>query len=196
MHCPDWYRTRRLLLRRPLLADADAVFAAYAGDPGVGKYLAWPIHRTIAETRRFLVFSEQEWQEKPGGPYLIWLADESELVGSTGFAFESEDCASTGYVIAQRFWGQGLATEALVGITEIAASIKLARLYALCHPDHRASQRILQKCGFEPEEDARRKCIFPNQGIDDPQPVLSFGWAGSGPLTGKRAWVPNPSLCV
>jgi ribosomal-protein-alanine N-acetyltransferase len=180
MHCPESYITERLLLRRPTMADAESVFSTYAGDPEVGHYLAWPIHETIADTRRFLASSEMEWREKPGGPYLIWDGDSSTLIGSTGLAFESEDRASTGYVIAKRYWGQGFATEALRGVTEIAAMIRLARLYALCHPDHVASQRVLKKCGFRQEDEVAAECVFPNQGNDQPQPVLSFAWRQSG----------------
>ena len=34
--------TERLVLRRPTAADAPAIFARYASDPEVTRYMAWP----------------------------------------------------------------------------------------------------------------------------------------------------------
>jgi RimJ/RimL family protein N-acetyltransferase len=47
-------------------------------------------------------------------------------------------------------------------------------LYALCHPGHRASWRVLEKCGFEREGLLRRYAAFPNLGAEDPGDVLCY----------------------
>lgn len=178
MRCPQRFRTRRLLLRKPQMSDASAIFSEYAGDVSVGKYLAWPIHRTLDDTEEFLRFSENEWSRWPAGPYLILDADESTLLGSTGLAFESEDCASTGYVIGSRHWGNGYATEALEGVTRLSQAAGVTRLYALCHPDHPDSQKVLRKCGFHLEKTLANHCVFPNQPTMEKQDVCCFVWAG------------------
>ena len=49
--------TARLRLRKPARPDAEAIFASYAGDPLVTKYLSWPTHRTLADTSAFLAWS-------------------------------------------------------------------------------------------------------------------------------------------
>jgi GNAT superfamily N-acetyltransferase len=54
----------------------------------------------------------------------------------------------TGYVLAKDAWGQGYATEALGAMVDVARRINLRRIYALCHPQHQASWRVLEKCGF------------------------------------------------
>jgi RimJ/RimL family protein N-acetyltransferase len=51
-------------------------------------------------------------------------------------------------VLARDAWGQGFATEALAAVLDIAGAIGVARLFALCHPAHRPSRRVLEKCGF------------------------------------------------
>ena len=175
--CPREYTTERLLLRQPRNGDAQGIFSEYAGDPAVGKFLAWPIHQSIEDTREFLAFSDSEWRTRPGGPYLIFTRDESTLLGSTGLAFESDERASTGYVIARRHWGQGIATEALRAITEIAAQVRLTSLYALCHPDHVASQNVLKKNGFRLTRTVEKGCPFPNQPDSEPRDVFCFEWA-------------------
>jgi len=90
MKAPAEITTARLVLRRPVASDAEEIFARYAGDASVGRYLAWPIHKTIDDTRAFLDFSDQEWARWPAGPYLIFSKDTCTLLGSTGFSFETD----------------------------------------------------------------------------------------------------------
>ena len=49
--------TARLVLQKPEAEDAEAIFERYAGDDRVGRFLAWPIHRSLDDTRLFLNFS-------------------------------------------------------------------------------------------------------------------------------------------
>jgi ribosomal-protein-alanine N-acetyltransferase len=159
---PATIETERLLLRRPTPGDAEAIFKRYAGDAEVTRYVGWPRHQSVAETHAFIGFSDAQWQEWPAGPYMIVAREDGVLLGGTGFGFETPLRASTGYVLAQDAWGRGLATEALSAMVKIASPIGIQRLYALCHVDHRASRRVLEKCGFECEGTLRRYAEFPN----------------------------------
>lgn len=154
--------TARLMLLRPKLSDAPEIFERYASDPEVTRYLGWPRHRSLEDTRAFLAFSDSEWKRWPAGPYLIRARSDRQLLGSTGFTFESPDRASTGYVLARDRWGLGYATEALVAVIAIGRAIDIARLFALCHPEHRASRRVLEKCGFALDVQFAEKTEFPN----------------------------------
>jgi RimJ/RimL family protein N-acetyltransferase len=55
----------------------------------------------------------------------------------------------------------------------LAAEFHVARLYALCHVDHRASWHVLEKCGFEREGVLPRHSVFPNL-TPEPLDVLSY----------------------
>ena len=154
--------TDRLILRPPRADDAEAVFARYASDPRVTRYLGWPTHRSIDDTRGFLNFCAAEWQRWPAGPFLIESRDTRTLLGSTGLGFDSSDQAATGYVLAHDAWGAGYATEALAAMRDLGARLGLSRLYALCHPQHRASGRVLEKCGFALESTLKAHSEFPN----------------------------------
>jgi len=171
---PDEIETARLILRRPAMGDAAAIFAAYAGDPEVTRFLGWPRHRSVHDTREFLRFSAREWERWPAGPYLILMRHDRSLVGSTGLGFQSRDAAVTGYVLARPAWGHGYATEALQAMVDLARSIGVARLFALCHPDHRPSQRVLEKCGFIVDPAAARVVEFPNLAAAGQQPALCY----------------------
>src|SRR5215471_2049 len=161
MKGPERFETSRLVLRKPTLADAEAVFSRYASDPEVTRYLGWPRHRSVDDTKAFLIFSDSEWSSWPAGPYLIESLSERRLLGSTGFGFEAPSRAVTGYVLARDAWGNGYATEALTAIVDIAEGLGV-ELYALCHPHHPASARVLEKCGFRLEKRLEQFADFPN----------------------------------
>lgn len=162
MKAPLQFETARLVLSRPEGSDAEAIFERYAGDPHVTLFLGWRRHRSVADTKAFLIFSAGEWERWPAGPYLIRSRGDGRLLGSTGFGFETPDRAVTGYVLAKDAWGKGYATEALAAILELAPRIGVRRLHALCHPDHRASWRVLEKCGFVRDRNWSHQVEFPN----------------------------------
>jgi RimJ/RimL family protein N-acetyltransferase len=125
--------------------------------------LGWPRHQSIADTRQSLAFSAAEWERSNG-----------DLLGSTGLGFEHSDEAITGYVLAKDAWGKGYATEALTAMVEVSRRINVARIYALCHPQHRASWRVLEKCGFTRDLGWFKKAEFPNLAPGVLQDVLCY----------------------
>jgi RimJ/RimL family protein N-acetyltransferase len=118
--------------------------------------------------------SAEQWRQWPAGPCLIRLRSDGQLIGGTGFGFETSDRAITGYVLAEDAWGKGYATEALAAIVDVAPRIGVARLYALCHPEHRASWRVLEKCGFTCEGRWSKQVEFPNLAPGVLQDVLCY----------------------
>lgn len=138
------------------------------------RYLGWPTHRTVADTESFLGFCASEWTRWPAGPYLIESRADGALLGSTGLGFETPQQAATGYVLAYDAWGFGYATEALSAMRDHAASLGLERVYALCHPAHRASARVLEKCGFLCEGTLRDYSEFPNLAAGAKADVLCY----------------------
>jgi RimJ/RimL family protein N-acetyltransferase len=166
--------TERLLLAEPRADDAREMFERYASDPEVTRFLAWPRHESIADTHAFLTFSASEWERWPAGPYLIRSRGDRRLVGSTGLGFESPITAATGYVFARDVGGFGYATEALTAMIDIARQLSVGYLYAFCHPEHRASSHVLDKCGFVRETGRSHQAVFPNLSPGVPQPVLKY----------------------
>jgi RimJ/RimL family protein N-acetyltransferase len=78
---PESLETTRLLLRKPRLEDAAAIFAAYGQDPEVTRYLAWHPHPDPSETeiviKRFLA----RWQD---GSEFCWIIVDRRTEGVTG----------------------------------------------------------------------------------------------------------------
>lgn len=138
----------RLNYRRPSAADAPAIFERYSSDPEVTRYLGWARHRSVVDAEMFVRFSDNEWATKPAGPLLIERIDTGALIGSTGLMWDGPASAAAGYVLARDSWGQGFATEALGAMVSLADQLAVTRLSAQCHPDHAASQAVLEKNGF------------------------------------------------
>lgn len=173
--------TPRLRLRKPVAADAAAIFQRYSSDPEVTRYLGWPRHQSIAQTHTFLAWSAVEWNRWPAGPYLVDSRADGSLLGGTGLAFETPAVASTGYVLAREAWGHGYATEILTAMMALARELQLHRLYALCHADHRASARVLEKCGFILEQRMAASQEFPNLGTGRREDCLRYVLPAAGP---------------
>ena len=173
---PESIQTARLLLRKPALADAEAIFRRYSSDPAVTRYLSWPNHRSVADTQAFIAWSDSEWQHWPAGPYLAFALDNrpEPLLGSTGLAFQTSTHAITGYALAQDAWGQGFATEALSAMVELARLTGVQRLEAACHADHKPSAHVLEKCGFQLDTTVRESAVFPNLDPAAKFDVLSY----------------------
>jgi RimJ/RimL family protein N-acetyltransferase len=174
MRAPEVIETPRLRLRRPTAADAAAIFITYASDAEVTRYVGFPRHLTVEDTRGFLAFSDAQWASWPAGPYLACRRDTGALVGSSGLAFETPQRCATGYVFARDAWGQGFATEALGAMVVAARDFGVKRLYAICHHEHRASARVLEKGGFALEGVLRKYAPFPNLAGDEPCDVLCY----------------------
>jgi len=177
MRAPERIETARLVLRRPTGADAEAVFERYASDAEVTRWLGWPRHRSLDDTRLYLAWSDAQWRQWPAGPYAIEARADGRMLGGTGFGFDSPPFASpaitspaitsptvatTGYVLARDAWGLGYATEALRAMVELAPTLGVRKLVAICHPEHAASERVLGKCGFVREGLRSVAAPFPN----------------------------------
>ena len=158
---PETITTERLLLRRPVAADAEAMRQSYAGDAEVTKLLGWPRHLSVDDTLAFINWSDEAWSIGPAGPYVI-ANRQDVIIGSTGLDVETAHRAGTGYVLARDAWAQGYATEATRAMASLADQLGIGRLYALCHPDNRASVRVLEKAGLSFEGVLRRHTVFPN----------------------------------
>ena len=164
------------MLRRPQRTDVANVFARYASDPVVTRYLSWPTHQSMEQTHGFVTCSDAEWQAWPASAYLVEARHTGQLLGGTGLHFKSLTDVATGYVLAQDAWGQGYATEALTALLTLCPALGLKRVSAWCHHEHRASQRVLEKCGFQLEAGAPEFLQFPNLGSTTPVRILRYAY--------------------
>ena len=171
---PEILETNRLLLRLPVMEDAQALFQKYARDPEVTKYLIWRPHETILVTREFIHRCILCWQAGTAFPWVVVRRDDRELVGMLELRIDKFQ-ADLGYVIAREYWGNGFATEITRSVIEWAMSQKnIFRVWATCDIENSASARVLEKAGMQREGVLRRYIIHPNI---SPEPRDSYCYA-------------------
>jgi len=153
--------TPRLLLRKPVQADARAIFEAYAGDPQVTRYLTWKAHGQVDETRAWLLKVLTGWDEMTTLVWVITLRLTSEVIGAVELRLEAQ--ANLGFVLGRRNWNRGYMSEAARAVVEWALSREeVQRVWALCAVENAASARVLEKAGLEREALLRSWMVFPN----------------------------------
>ncbi len=88
---------------------------------------------------------------------------DGQAVGGIGLIVRDDierTSAEIGYWLGRAFWGRGLATAAVRGLTEHAfRRHALTRVYALVFAENAASIRVLEKAGYRCEGRLRRSAI-------------------------------------
>jgi RimJ/RimL family protein N-acetyltransferase len=159
---PGVIATARLRLRRPVAADAPAIFAAWARDPEVTRYLTWRPHRSLAATRDFLKVSAAAWREGRTFAWAITLKEAGRPVGMIELR-PAGHRVELGYCLGRAWWGRGLMTEAVRAVAGWAlAQRDVVRVWAVCDVENPASARVLEKAGMAREGLLRRWSLHPN----------------------------------
>jgi RimJ/RimL family protein N-acetyltransferase len=154
--------TERLLLRRSVPGDADAI-AAYRSDPIVRRYQGWG--DTDADTiRAQIVEMAGRAPGAPGGwvQFTVFERGAGRLVGDVGLspADDEHGVIKIGYTIDPGFQGRGYATEAVKALVAYAfdtLGADVVRAYASA--ENLPSHRVAEKAGL--------KLIERFEGIDD-----------------------------
>ncbi|MBK1698813.1 N-acetyltransferase [Rhodovibrio salinarum] len=160
---PEEFETTRYRLRRAVPGDAPAIFASYATDRAVTRYLSWRPHTQVRETEEFLAAVAAEWEVGQGFPLVVFPRSEpTDLIGM--FHPHVDGTTVTyGYVLAARAWGHGCASEVMTWLVEHALiHPAIHRAEAFCDVDNRASARVMEKAGMAREGLLRRLFLHPN----------------------------------
>lgn len=170
--------TKRLVLRRLKSSDLDCLCALYS-DPEVRRYFPEGI-LTRKETS-----AELEWflHGHPEDPDLgLWATIHKEtdrLIGRCGLLpWTIDECpeVEVAYLLAKRYWGQGLGTEAAQAILDYGfEQLHLSRLICLIDSDNLASIKVAKNIGMS----------FDREGSDDQGPFLLY--SRSKPFAGGVA---------
>ena len=162
--------TERLLFRRLVLADLDALFALYR-DKETRQYFPDGTDGTLTfdETKE-----EIEWflNGHPDHPELsLWATIHKatqQFIGRCGllpWTIEGRAEVEVAYLLDKRYWRQGLGTEAAQALLQYGFErLHLPRLICMVHPDNQASAKVARNIGMSLEKEM----------VDDAGPFLLF----------------------
>ena len=162
--------TERLILRPFQLSDAPAMFANWAGDDEVTKYLTWPTHTDVSVTEGIL----GEWVPQYGqDSFYNWAivrkVNGPEPVGNISVVRWKKDgrVPIVGYCLGRHWWHQGVMTEALSAVISfLFERVGVERIETYHDPNNPHSGGVMVKCGMK-FEGIREKADRNNQGVCD-----------------------------
>jgi len=142
--------TARLVLRRPILADAPVLFE-FLGDADAMRHTHVDV--SLRQCRRRIAV--HDWRRRIDGnaPWTVLAKADHRIIGWGGLyndPFEPGWGVEIGYHFRPAVWRQGYATELVAACTTMADHLlKLPEVGAFASPKNAGSLRILGKAGFE-----------------------------------------------
>ena len=160
---PESIDTKRLLLQRLRYEDAEEIFFVYASKPAATKFLSWPTHTSIDDTRTFLSYAVGAWPKGSDYSFSIRLKENRQLIGSFGIMNDNGKL-QFGYVITPAKWNLGFATEV---VTKMMSAVRVLpgvyRVSTFVDVENIASQKVLLKSGLIEEARLEKWFRFINQ---------------------------------
>jgi RimJ/RimL family protein N-acetyltransferase len=145
-------KTKRLLLRRFTVNDAQAMYDNWASDKLVVKYTSWDVHASPEATRELITGWISEY-DKP--EYYNWVIEfEGYVIGTINIHNISDNAqrCEIGYCIGSKFWNRGIVTEAALAITKFAfEEIGVNKVCAMHDIENIGSGCVMQKIGMTRE---------------------------------------------
>lgn len=141
--------TERLLLRPFRPDDAEAMFSGWASDDEVTKYLTWPTHGNVEQTKAIIARWVSEYEKPERLNFAIVLRDEDKLIGGIDVVGYVEGVPVIGYNLSRAYWGRGYMTEACRRVLDYLFSQGHAAVKIDAMVENIGSNRVIQKCGGE-----------------------------------------------
>ena len=159
--------TPRLTLRAFSPDDANDMFANWASDPEVTKFLTWPTHTSLDITQWVC----NDWASHYTEPdYYQWaIIYNGQPVGSMAVVNHDDRIgkAEVGYCIGQNWWHQGIVSEALQAVMDfLFDEVGYQRIEARHDTRNPHSGGVMKKCGMI-YEGTLRQSDWNNQGVCD-----------------------------
>ena len=146
--------TERLILRRFKISDAQNMFDNYASKENVTKYLTWSAHKSVEETKRYILdFVLPEYDKNDTYRWAIVWKENNEVIGCIDVTRSKEGVrrAELGWVIGDTYWGKGIMPEAAEKVLSYLFAVGYERIQAVHHFENTKSGRVMQKIGMQYE---------------------------------------------
>lgn len=145
--------TDRLILRKFQISDAEQMYTNWATDENTNRYVSWPMHKSVEETRTIV----QNWiaeYEEISFNWVVELKETHEIIGNImviSISLKHSNC-EIGYCYGSAYWGNGYATEALKAVIDYLLSECKFHVVEAKHLSlNPASGRVMEKAGMVKE---------------------------------------------
>jgi [ribosomal protein S5]-alanine N-acetyltransferase len=163
LQIPERLETPRLLLNRLQHEDAEEIFYTYASKQESTRFVTWPTHQSVKDTREYLRRTTAAWSQGIDFSFSIRLQASGRLIGGCGFLNDSGKI-QIGYIFGPLHWNNGYATEATRKLIELLKSQPgVFRIGSFIDAENQASAKVLLKAGMQEEAMLSQWCRFPNQ---------------------------------
>ena len=146
--------TGRFRLRPYRKGDEYQMYHNFLGDPLVTRYVTWETYQNIDVARQLLYLHLFHYQKQPRTYYEWAIEAGGELIGSVdAFNIQEDICAcEIGCVVGSKYWGRGIATEALSAVIFfLFEEVGFHRVCATHHEKNTAAGIILENVGMRRE---------------------------------------------
>jgi ribosomal-protein-alanine N-acetyltransferase len=154
--------TKRLLLRRYELDDAEAVYTNWANDPEVTKYLTWQPHERVQVTKEVLTEWIKRYDNDDFYQWAIILKDLNQPIGSISVVGSNDEVKQVhiGYCIGRTWWHNAYTTEALNEVVRFFFEVVgVNRIDARHDTRNPNSGKVMKKSGLKYEGTLRQADI-------------------------------------
>ncbi|HUL65742.1 MAG TPA: GNAT family N-acetyltransferase [Burkholderiaceae bacterium] len=175
------FETKRVRARHLEHADIEALLEVY-GDAEAMRWVGDGRPLTRALCLKWLEITEENYRRRGYGMAALEDTSCNDVIGFCGLVHPGDQVdVEIKYALKRRFWGMGLATEAVRAMLEYGATVKgLHRIIATTAPENSASQKVLVKAGMVPSvvrsnENGSATRIFVWHHAESPLPSLIQG---------------------
>ena len=160
-------KSKNFILRPWKMSDKSSL-VKYINNKKIARNLATlPYPYTLKDARKWLTKTIKEPKKKKIQNIHFAIEINNEAVGSIGLHKIHDRKAEVGYWLAEKYWGQGIMTEALKIITKYGFNkLKLVRIFAHVYCYNSASKRVLEKVGYKVEGLLRKDAVKNGKNID------------------------------
>lgn len=142
-------KTKRLLLRRHIIEDAEVLYQNFGTDPEMFRYSGWNPYATneaAEETVRQFINSYEDEN------FYGWaVTSDGRLIGTVGaYDYDPEESSiEIGCSIERASWGKGFAGEAVKAVIDyLTGQEEIQCVKAWCAADNIGSRKIMERAGM------------------------------------------------
>ncbi len=160
--------TERLVLREPVISDAEVLYETVGRDADFIRYTGWNPYISLGATKEKIANDLNAIEKGEGWSWIITQDD--KFVGTVGAYDVNAEVASAelGLTIIKSEWQKGYGSEAFAAVVSyLLGDGGLNRVCAWCHADNIASEKAMRHAGMTLEGVFRKALRDPSGGFAD-----------------------------